>query len=133
VGLRYARVKTTDWRASESRLGVSPRSDPRNPMRSARVVSIVISTTFGGTVEDEAVEDGVECGGLACDEVALGGVACSLAEPWPEEAWPDEPCSGGARTDDVKTNEALCSVAWWARLRSNLRFACSSANRHVHQ
>src|SRR5713101_8753634 len=40
-------VKTTDWRAKASRFGVSPRSEPRNPMRSARIVSSVIRMTLG--------------------------------------------------------------------------------------
>ena len=34
-------------RASRSRFGVSPRVEPRKPMRSARVVSSVISRMFG--------------------------------------------------------------------------------------
>src|SRR5208283_3436230 len=43
----YARVKTTDCFAKASRLDVRPRFDPRNPMRSARVVSSVIRMMFG--------------------------------------------------------------------------------------
>src|SRR5713101_274068 len=40
-------VKTTDWRAKASRCGVNPRCEPRNPMRSARIVSSVIRMTLG--------------------------------------------------------------------------------------
>src|ERR1022692_1695454 len=43
----YARVKTAESRASLSRLGVRPRVEPINPMRSARVVSSVIRMTLG--------------------------------------------------------------------------------------
>src|ERR1039457_1573740 len=43
----YARVKTAESRASLSRLGVSPRFEPINPMRSARVVSSVIRMILG--------------------------------------------------------------------------------------
>src|SRR5437879_8804114 len=45
----YARVKTTLFSASLSRLGVSPRLDPKNPIRSARVVSSVIRMMLGAT------------------------------------------------------------------------------------
>jgi len=43
-----ARVNTAESWASASRFGVSPSFEPRNPMRSARVVSTVITMTFGG-------------------------------------------------------------------------------------
>src|SRR5664279_2389752 len=43
----YARVKTADCFAKASRFGVSPRGEPRNPMRSARVVSSVIRMMLG--------------------------------------------------------------------------------------
>ena len=43
----YARVNTADCFANASRFGVSPRGEPRNPIRSARVVSSVISRMFG--------------------------------------------------------------------------------------
>ncbi len=43
----YARVNTTDCLAKASRFGVSPRCDPRNPIRSARVVSRVIRIMLG--------------------------------------------------------------------------------------
>ena len=43
----YARVKINDCCASASKLGVSLRSEPRKPMRSARVVSSVIRIMFG--------------------------------------------------------------------------------------
>src|SRR5262249_16686998 len=43
----YARSKTTPWRASASRLGVTPRLEPRKPIRSEPLVSIVITMTVG--------------------------------------------------------------------------------------
>ena len=43
----YARVITTAWDAKASRLGVSPSFEPRNPIRSARVVSRVIRIMLG--------------------------------------------------------------------------------------
>src|SRR6266852_2789109 len=42
------------WRAIASRLGVSPRFEPRNPMRSARVVSSVMRMMLGCTESSEA-------------------------------------------------------------------------------
>src|SRR3954464_5711360 len=44
----YARVKMTLCLLRASRLGVSPRVEPRKPMRSARVVSSVMRTMLGG-------------------------------------------------------------------------------------
>ena len=44
----YARAKITLCTAKRSRFGVSPRFEPRKPMRSARVVSRVIRMMFGG-------------------------------------------------------------------------------------
>src|SRR5580698_2923830 len=44
----YACEKTTLCFAKVSRLGVSPRFEPRKPMRSARVVSSVIRMTLLG-------------------------------------------------------------------------------------
>src|SRR5205085_3428324 len=44
----YARVKIALCCAKASRLGVKPRFDPKKPMRSARVVSIVIRMIFEG-------------------------------------------------------------------------------------
>ena len=46
-----ARRKTTPWRARISRFGVRPRFDPRNPMRSARVVSSVIRMMLAGAAK----------------------------------------------------------------------------------
>src|SRR5207245_7610162 len=43
----YARENTVAVRASASSEGVRPRVDPRKPIRSARVVSRVISITLG--------------------------------------------------------------------------------------
>src|ERR1700677_811940 len=48
-------VNTAAWHASSSRFGVSPRFDPRNPMRSARVVSSVINKMLGADVPAAAV------------------------------------------------------------------------------
>ena len=42
--------------ARESRLGLSPRSEPRNPIRSERVVSRVISMISGAAVVVPAEE-----------------------------------------------------------------------------
>src|SRR6476620_2926578 len=51
----YARENTTPSRAKSSRCGVSPRFDPKKPIRSARVVSSVTTMMFGRTAEE--VED----------------------------------------------------------------------------
>jgi len=53
----YAREKTTDCRAKTSRFGVSFRVEPRNPIRSARVVSSVIKIMFGDFGGEEAAGD----------------------------------------------------------------------------
>lgn len=44
----YAREKTVPCWARESRFGVRPRLEPRNPMRSARVVSSVMRIMLSG-------------------------------------------------------------------------------------
>ena len=49
-------MKTIDCRAKASRLIVSPRFAPRNPIRSARVVSSVIKTMLGGAAPVAASE-----------------------------------------------------------------------------
>src|ERR1700690_677464 len=55
----YAREKTADCLAKASRFGVNPRVDPRNPIRSARVVSRVIRMMLGDfEIEAEALAAG---------------------------------------------------------------------------
>src|SRR5260370_40573138 len=75
----YAREKTTAWRARASRFGVSPNLDPRKPMRSARVVSRVISTMLG---RDETAGPGAPgaIGGHPANSIAQANALlfCSL-------------------------------------------------------
>src|ERR1022692_628960 len=60
-----------DCLARASRFGVSPRVEPRKPMRSARVVSSVIRMMLGGF--------GWEDGALEFEAGTLGGAANALA------------------------------------------------------
>ena len=53
----YARVNTTPSFARASKCGVKPLSDPKNPIRSARVVSSVMIMTFGNLTDRLEVVD----------------------------------------------------------------------------